>query len=213
VGHVRADGGELAKPADFSSQPGRGVTATVAGTRTLVGNGALLQGAGITVPEHLNPGSASASEVLVARDSRLLGAIFVADGVRPEARQAIEALQRMGMRTLLLTGDNLNVAANVAQQLGIREVEAELLPDAKHARVRQRVASGRVVAMVGDGINDAPALAAADVGVAMGSGTDVARECADSLLLGNDLLSSPNPGDRAPDAAHHLAELCRDDDR
>ena len=187
VDRVRAVGGELTEPADFAYEPGRGVTATVAGTRTLVGNRALLQAAGITVPAFVDE-SRGASEVLVARDGRLLGAIFVADAVRPEACEAVRTIQRMGMHTLLLTGDNRSVADTVAQQLGIREVQAELLPDAKLARIQQLVASGRVVAMVGDGINDAPALAKANVGVAMGSGTDVARESADVVLLGNDLL-------------------------
>ena len=188
VDRARADDCELAEPDEFSYEPGRGVNARVAGARVQVGNHALMHTANITVPEHLNVGDTSASEVLVARDGRLLGAICVADTVRPEARQAVETIQRMGMRTLLLTGDNQNVAASVARQLGIREVEAGLLPDAKHARVQELVASGRVVAMVGDGINDAPALAEANVGVAMGSGTDVARESADVVLLGNDLL-------------------------
>jgi Cd2+/Zn2+-exporting ATPase/Cu+-exporting ATPase len=128
------------------------------------------------------------SEVFVARDGRFLGAIVVADTVRPEARRAIEALSRMGIRSILLTGDTNSVAKVVARELGISEVEADLLPEMKLARIKGLVASGRVVAMVGDGINDAPALAEASVGVAMGSGTDVARESADVVLLGNDLL-------------------------
>ena len=112
---------------------------------------------------------------------------IVADTVRPEAKRAIEALDRMGVRTILLTGDAKRVAAAVASSLGIKEVEAELLPEDKLARIQALVAQKRLVAMVGDGVNDAPALAEAHVGVAMGSGTDVAQESADVVLLGNDL--------------------------
>ncbi|WOJ91174.1 HAD-IC family P-type ATPase [Methylocapsa polymorpha] len=115
-------------------------------------------------------------------------AIAVADTVRPEAKRAIEALGRMRLRTVLLTGDTRAVADAVARSLGIGEVEADLLPDEKLARIRTLKAQGRSVAMLGDGINDAPALTEADVGVAMGSGTDVARESADVVLLGNDLV-------------------------
>ena len=122
------------------------------------------------------------------RDGRLLGAIAVADTVRPEARRAVEALARMRLRTILLTGDTKAVADGVAHSLGIGEVGADLLPEDKLARIKELVAHGRVVAMLGDGINDAPALTEATVGVAMGSGTDVARESADIVLLGNDLV-------------------------
>jgi Cd2+/Zn2+-exporting ATPase/Cu+-exporting ATPase len=111
----------------------------------------------------------------------------IADAIRPEAKKAIEEFDRMGIDVILLTGDTEPVARSVADVLGVREVEASLLPEMKLARIKSLVASGRVVAMVGDGINDAPALAEASVGVAMGSGTDVARESADVLLLGNDL--------------------------
>jgi Cd2+/Zn2+-exporting ATPase/Cu+-exporting ATPase len=115
--------------------------------------------------------------------------IAVADTVRPEAKEAIDALNRMGIRTVLLTGDSKAVAATVAHQLGIHEVVAEALPEDKLARIRTFVkADGRMVAMIGDGVNDGPALVEASVGVAMGSGTDVARESADVVLLGNDLV-------------------------
>jgi len=125
--------------------------------------------------------------VFVARDGHLLGAIAIADTVRPEAQRAVAALGRMGIRTILLTGDTRSVAEAVARELGIQQVEADLLPAAKLERINALVAAGRKVAMVGDGVNDAPALAAATVGVGMGSGTDVARESADVVLLGNDL--------------------------
>jgi Cd2+/Zn2+-exporting ATPase/Cu+-exporting ATPase len=112
---------------------------------------------------------------------------MIADTIRPEAKAAVEALHRMGIRTVLLTGDARRVATAVGSSLGIKEIEAELLPENKLTRVRSLVVQKRVVAMVGDGVNDAPALAEADVGVAMGSGTDVAQESADVVLLGNDL--------------------------
>jgi P-type E1-E2 ATPase len=114
--------------------------------------------------------------------------VHVADSVRPEAKEAMALLKSMGMRVILLTGDQRSVAVAVARELEVDDVSAELLPDAKLKRVEALVAEGRKVAMVGDGVNDAPALAAATVGIAMGSGTDVARESADVVLLGNDLL-------------------------
>jgi heavy metal translocating P-type ATPase len=176
------------EPECFDYVPGRGITAMVDGVAILVGNRALLSGHSIEVPGNFAAGGDTSSEVFVARDGRLLGAIVVADTVRPEAKRAIEALNIMGIRSVLLTGDTKPVAEMVAHDLGISEVEADLLPEMKLARIKSLVAAGRVVAMVGDGINDAPALAEASVGVAMGSGTDVARESADVVLLGNDLL-------------------------
>jgi Cd2+/Zn2+-exporting ATPase/Cu+-exporting ATPase len=176
------------EPERFAYTPGRGITAVVAGATILVGNRALMADRGVAVPADFAAGHDASSEVLVANGGRLLGAIVIADTVRPEARRAIDAISRMGIRSILLTGDTRAVAEAVARSLGIKEVEADLLPEAKLARIKALVAEKRVVAMVGDGINDAPALAEADVGVAMGSGTDVARESADVVLLGNDLV-------------------------
>jgi Cd2+/Zn2+-exporting ATPase/Cu+-exporting ATPase len=130
----------------------------------------------------------AASEIYVARDGKLLGAIVVADTVRPEAHHAVEALKQMGMRIVLLTGDSRLVAEAVGRSLGIGEIKAQLLPEDKLEYISQLVSNGWIVAMIGDGINDAPALTRASVGVAMGSGTDVARESADIVLLGNDLM-------------------------
>jgi Cu+-exporting ATPase len=178
----------IREPERFDYRPGRGITAVVDGVTILVGNHSLMNDHAIAVPRDFASSADVSSEVFVARDGKFLGAIAIADTVRPEARQAINALNRMGVRSILLTGDTKAVAETVARELGISEVEADLLPEMKLARIKALVASGRVVAMVGDGVNDAPALAEASVGVAMGSGTDVARESADVVLLGNDLL-------------------------
>jgi heavy metal translocating P-type ATPase len=188
VAHARARGRPAIEPDHFAYTPGRGIAAEIAGTTVLVGNQAWMADRGIVTEGGAgSDGAPAASEILVARDGHLLGGIAVADSVRPEAQRAIAVLGRMGIRTILLTGDTRAVADAVASGLGIREVEADLLPEDKLQRVNGLVASGRIVAMVGDGINDAPALAAASVGIGMGSGTDVARESADVVLLGNDL--------------------------
>lgn len=172
----------------FSYTPGRGILSIVVGERVLVGNQVLMLDEGIALPERLLAAVSGGSEVFVARRGVMLGAIIVADTVRSEARAAVEAMHRMGIETLLLTGDAQAVANDVAGQLGITSVAGDLLPDDKLNRVKDLVASGRIVAMVGDGVNDAPALTQTQVGVAMGSGTDVARESADVVLLGNDLV-------------------------
>ena len=160
----------LHEPERFDYVSGRGITAVVDGVTILVGNRGLLTDHAIAVPRNFAASADTSSEVFVARDGRLLGAIVIADSIRPEARHAIEAFNRMGIRSVLLTGDTKPVAAMVARDLGISEVEADLLPEMKLARIKSLVAGGRIVAMVGDGINDAPALAEASVGVAMGSG-------------------------------------------
>ena len=187
VAYARAQGRKIREPERFDYTPGRGISALVDGTTILVGNRALLIERGVAVPRTLGSREEAASEILVARNGRLLGAIVVADSVRPEAKPAVEALARMRMRTILLTGDTKSVADAVGGRLGIAEVHADLLPEDKLARIKDLVGRGCVVAMLGDGINDAPALTEANVGVAMGSGTDVARESADIVLLGNDL--------------------------
>ena len=186
VSYARAQGRDISDPERFDYTPGRGIAATVAGLQILVGNRHLLTDHGVALPA--NADAEPVSEIFVARDGKLLGEIVVADTVRPEARRAVEALLAMHMRVILLTGDIKAVAAAVAHDIGISEFEADLLPEHKLARIRELVSRGRVVAMLGDGVNDAPALTEANVGVAMGSGTDVARESADIVLLGNDLV-------------------------
>ena len=189
VEHARALGRTVGEPEHFGYEPGRGIDATVGGERTLVGNLALLRDKGIAVPAALATAPRGSAEVYVARGGVLLGAIEIADRIRPEARAAITAIHALGARTVLLTGDARAVADSVAAELGIAEVAADLLPEEKCEFIRRLSADGRRVAMVGDGINDAPALIEAQVGVAMGSGTDVARESADVVLLGNDLAT------------------------
>ena len=175
------------EPDMFEYTPGRGILARVNGEDFVVGNrtfvahhGAFLDSLSADIPD-------ATSEVLVARGSTLLGAILVADTVRAEAPDAIRALRQLGIRTVLLSGDTFAVAQAVGDTLQIDEVQAELLPHEKVTQVRRLGTIGHGVAMVGDGVNDAPALVEAMVGVAMGSGADVARESADVVLLGNDL--------------------------
>lgn len=188
VAYARQHGCTLREPEHFGYTPGRGIDAVLGTEQVLVGNQALLRANGVAVPTDVFARHPEASEVLVARAGRFLGGILIADRVRPEAKQAIRAIHAMGIKTILLTGDARAVAEAIARELGISEVAADLLPEDKQKRVKELVREGRTVAMVGDGINDAPALIEAQVGVAMGSGTDVARESADVVLLGNDLL-------------------------
>ena len=186
VSYALAQGRDISDPERFDYTPGRGIAATVTGLQILVGNRHLLTDHGVALPANVD--AEPVSEIFVARDGKLLGEIVVADTVRPEAGRAVEALLAMHMRVILLTGDIKAVAGAVAHDIGVSEFEADLLPEHKLARIRELVSHDRVVAMLGDGVNDAPALTEANVGVAMGSGTDVARESADIVLLGNDLV-------------------------
>jgi len=127
-------------------------------------------------------------DVLVGYDSKLLGCIHIADVLRPEACKAIEELKRLKLHTILLTGDTKEIAESIGNQLAVDEIMSEKLPDEKLEVVRKLISTGNTVAMIGDGINDAPALSEANIGIAMGSGTDVTRECADVVLIGNDLM-------------------------
>jgi P-type Cu+ transporter len=188
VAYARSRGRSIPEADSFDYTPGRGISASSAGSTILVGNRALLTEHKIGAVSPLAADMDAASEIMVARDGNFLGAIIVADTVRSEARKAIDALSGMHIRTILLTGDTGLVADAVARKLGIAEVQADLLPEDKRLKVKDLVGQGRVVAMLGDGVNDAPALTEANVGVAMGSGTDVARESADIVLLGNDLV-------------------------
>ncbi|WP_230280651.1 heavy metal translocating P-type ATPase [Croceicoccus sp. Ery15] len=183
----------LAVPAasDFVSPSGKGARAIVEGKRILVGNATFLRENGVDPDlaaqdaDHLRQDGASA--ILMAADGKVAAVIAIADAVKSTTPEALKALRAEGIRVLMLTGDNRTTAEAVARSLGIDEVEADVLPDRKSAVVERLRAEGQVVAMAGDGVNDAPALAAADVGIAMGSGTDVAIESAGITLLGGEL--------------------------
>jgi heavy metal translocating P-type ATPase len=186
VAHARSLAIGFAEPQGFDYTPGRGISAADNGAKIVVGNSDWLADNGIGMPADSSGGS-GVTEIFVAHDGQYLGSIGVADKVRPEAQRAIAALNSLGIHTVLLTGDTPDVAGAVGAQLGIKDVRSRLLPEQKLAHIKDMVAGKSVVAMVGDGVNDTLALAAASVGVAMGSGTEVAREQADIVLLGNDL--------------------------
>jgi heavy metal translocating P-type ATPase len=176
-----------ADPEFFEYRLGRGVLASLRGTAIVVGNRALFEELGIAHPKKDTDRKEAGTDVLVARGGRYCGSIVVTDQLRPSAAPAVKTLGEMNIKVVLLTGDTKAAAKAVADQLGIVEVYAELLPEQKTAFIAEQVKKGRTVAMLGDGINDAPALSEATVGVAMGAGTDVARESADVVLIGNDL--------------------------
>jgi len=181
----------LAEPEGFDARTGRGVRASVDGRRVLVGNRKLMEEAGISEnglsPRFEELSKAGKTPVLVAVDGEPAGLVAVADVVREEAGEAVEALKKMGLEVAMLTGDDSRTANAVARELGIHRVLAEVLPEDKEGEVKKLQAEGNVVGMVGDGINDAPALARADVGVATGTGTDVAMEAADLTLVSGDV--------------------------
>jgi len=181
-------GVSAAEPDSFSYTPGRGIRVTHQGDEILVGSRAFLidRGVGESLPAD-GHSRGSASEVFVARQGKVLGSIFIADVLRPEAKTAVAALREMGLKTILLSGDTQGVTTAVGHDLGVDEAVGELLPQQKAKWTRDLREKNRNVAMVGDGINDAPALVEANVGIAMGSGTDVARESADVILIGSDL--------------------------
>ena len=175
------------QPDTFHYHPGEGIVCSFGGEEITVGSRTFLAARGYDASLCPPPGE-HLSEVLVARAGRVLGAIRVADVLRPEATEAVRTLQAMGLRTVLLTGDSMTIATAVGEQLRVDEIRANLLPNQKLSAVRELADRGRKIAVVGDGINDTPALAAADVGIAMGSGTDVARESAGVVLLSDNLL-------------------------
>jgi len=187
IGRARELGIEAVEPERFSYTPGKGVVARYDGVNITVGSKVLLSERGLIVPPANWIATGGISAVYVARGHQVLGSVLIADVLRPEAKNAVAAMQRMGLKTVLLSGDMQNVATVIGRELGVDETVGELLPDQKAKWVSELRMKNRKVVMVGDGINDAPALVAADVGVAMGSGTDVARESADVILIGSDL--------------------------
>jgi heavy metal translocating P-type ATPase len=178
----------LVEPHEFSYTPGRGVRVSYKGEEILVGSLALLVEHGMTrgLPVS-SDGAGGASEVYVARAGQVLGSIRIADVLRAEAKNAIAAMRQMGLKTVLLSGDTQAATSSVGRDLGVDEAVGGLLPEQKAKWVTELRSKGHSVAMVGDGINDAPALVEANVGIAMGSGTDVARESSDVILIGSDL--------------------------
>jgi Cu+-exporting ATPase len=181
----------LAKVEDFQSFPGKGVKGTIDGRKVALGNRAMMQGVGVDVSALEETANTlrgqAATAVFVAMDGKAAGVIAVADPIKATALDAIRALKEAGVRVVMLTGDNQATAEAVGRKLGIAQIEAEVLPADKGRTVERLRKEGRIVAMAGDGVNDAPALATADVGIAMGTGTDVAIESAGVTLLGGDL--------------------------
>lgn len=181
----------LGAASDFDSPTGKGALGTVDGRHVTLGNARFLNEQGIDIAELADAAESmrtnGATAIFVGVDGKVAGAIAIADPVKASTPAALRALQADGIRVVMLTGDNRTTAEAIARDLDIAEVEAEVLPDQKSAVVEKLKSEGRIVAMAGDGVNDAPALAAADVGIAMGSGTDVAIESAGVTLLKGDL--------------------------
>jgi len=189
--------GSLPQASEFAALPGLGARGVVDGREVVVGRRKLFADRGIAVPDELAARSAAWEQdgctvVLAGWDGEARGCIAVADTVKPSAAGAVAGLRRLGLRTILLTGDNEATARAVAAQAGVDEVIAGALPADKVAVIRELQAAGRSVAMVGDGVNDGPSLAAADLGLALGSGTDVAICAADLILLRDDLGVVPD---------------------
>ena len=188
---VAAAGGAVPKASGFSAVPGQGVSAEADGRRVAIGNELMMRALGIdpaaAAADRARLEGQGATVVHVAVDGRLAGLLAISDQIRPESASAVKRLRELGMEVVLLTGDSERAARAVAGKLGIERVVAGVLPDRKAEEIEALQGEGRVVGMVGDGINDAPALARADLGVAMGSGMDVAMESGDVVLMREDL--------------------------
>jgi P-type Cu2+ transporter len=196
VASARERGLEIPMAADFVAIPGRGVQALVEGRRLAAGGPNLLREAGLAQPPELQAFAAEAAArgqgvVYLIEADRVLAAFAVADAVRPESREAVRRLHEMGIGVVMMTGDAQAVADTVARELGIETVFAQVLPGDKAACIKALQRDGKRVAMVGDGVNDAPALVTADVGIAIGAGTDVAVEAGDVVLVRSDPRDVP----------------------
>ncbi|MEP7325062.1 MAG: heavy metal translocating P-type ATPase, partial [Gemmatimonadota bacterium] len=188
---AQAGGLTLEPVEDFAAFPGRGVMAKSGGRRVLVGNRQLLLENGVELDPAGAGADASGTAVFVVIDGKLAGWLDIADRVRPTSAAAVQELKSMGLEVVMITGDNWETARRVAHEVGIEKVRAEVLPEHKRDAVAQFQSEGHVVAMVGDGINDAPALAQADIGIAMSSGSDIAIEAGGITLMRNDLAGVP----------------------
>ena len=191
VAAAKERGGDVAHASAFRSITGRGVEATIDGQRYAVGGPALLRERHLAEPEELRRQveewkARGAAVLYLVREDAIVGALTLEDQIRPEAKEAVARLRDLGKKVVMITGDARNVAETVGRELGVDEVMAEVLPEDKDAKVSELQGRGLSVAMVGDGVNDAPALARADVGIAIGAGTDVAIESADVILASND---------------------------
>jgi len=182
---------DAAAISEFRVAPGEGVHATVDGRAVLIGNLRMMRERNLDVGSAEAPLTSLAAQgktaILVAVDNRIAGIVAVADSVKPESSRAIASLRKMGLELVMMTGDNRPTAEAIAREVGIEKVVAEVLPDGKVEEIARLQRDGKIVAMVGDGINDAPALARADVGIAIDTGTDVAIEASDITLLRGDL--------------------------
>jgi Cu+-exporting ATPase len=182
----------IAQTENFAAIPGHGVSGTVEGREILLGNARLMRDRAIAIDMLMKDWERLASEgktpMYVAIDGKPAGLVAVADTVKPDSKGAIEALQRLGIEVVMMTGDNERTAKAIAREVGIERVLAEVLPDGKAHEVQKLQLEGKTVGMVGDGINDAPALAQADVGFAIGTGTDVAIEASDVTLIKGSLM-------------------------
>jgi P-type Cu+ transporter len=195
VRKAQAEGIEMEEAKEFDATPGKGVVAKVIGKEIIAGNRMIFQDRGIELPEDVLSKASGFEEqgktaILISVDGKISGILAIADRLKDTAAGAVAELKRMNLGVVMITGDNSRSASAVAAQLGIEDVLAEVLPEDKAKEIKRIQAGGTPIAFVGDGINDAPALAQADVGIAIGSGTDVAIETGEIVLIRNNLLDA-----------------------